>query len=225
VKRIWIAGAFALAVGGRAVAADLSPPVAPPAIPPATHVAAPAPVYNWSGIYLGINGGYAIGQSFFSDPAIFQGDGPFGMDGFQAGGTVGANYQWGYFVVGIEGDGDWTNQGGSVSQSHWLATLRGRAGYAFDRVLLYATGGAAPANRQITAGGGYPFSSTTQIGWTAGVGVEGALWRNWTAKIEYLYVDLGSQTCPVTSCGGAVAISVPLTENVVRAGINYRFNF
>jgi outer membrane immunogenic protein len=221
----WVAGAFALAVGGQALAADLPPPVAPPPLPPTTYVPAAAPVYNWGGIYLGINSGYAVGTSFFSDPAIFPGDGPFSMDGFQVGGTIGANYQWGEFVVGIEGDADWTSQGGSVSQSDWIATVRGRAGYGFDRVLLYATGGAAAANREITAGGGYPFSSATQIGWTIGAGVEWAPWQNWTVKVEYLHVDLGNQTCPVTSCGGAVAIAVPLTEEVVRAGINYKFNF
>jgi outer membrane immunogenic protein len=223
MKRISIAAIFAVAVAGQSLAADLPSP-APPQ-PPATYVPTTAPVYSWSGIYLGINGGYAVGQTFFSDPSVFQGDGPFSMDGFVVGGTIGANYQWGHFVAGIEGDGDWTGQDGSISQSNWLATARGRAGYAFDRILLYATGGAAAANRLIAAGGGYSFSSATQIGWTAGAGVEGALGQNWTAKIEYLYVDLGSQTCPVTSCGGAVPISIPFTENVVRAGINYKFNF
>ena len=86
-----------------------------------------------------------------------------------------------------------------------------------------ATGGAAPANRQVAAGGSLPYSSTTQIGWTAGAGVEVALAQNWSAKGEYLYVDLGNQTCPVASC--VVASSVPLTENIIRAGINYKFNY
>jgi outer membrane immunogenic protein len=224
VKRILIAGAFVLAVGGQALAADLPPPVAPPPQAPATYVPTTAPLYNWSGIYLGINGGYAVAQSIWGAFPLFP-PGPFSMDGFQVGGTIGANYQWGHFVLGIEGDGDWAKQSGTISRSDWLATVRGRAGYAFDRILFYATGGAAPGNRQVRLGGGFPFSSTTQIGWTIGAGVEVALSQNWTAKGEYLYVDLGNQSCPVASCGVVVAGPVPLTENVVRAGINYKFNF
>ena len=69
-----------------------------------------------------------------------------------------------------------------------------------------------------------PFNSTTQVGWTAGGGVEFALTPNWTAKVEYLYVDLGSQSCPAGSCSySGPATTVSLTENVVRAGINYKF--
>lgn len=219
-----VAGAFALAIGGQALAADLSSPVATPPVASAAYVPAPALPYGWSGIYLGINGGYAVAQSVFANPPIFS-TGPFSMDGFQGGGTIGVNHQWGHFVLGIEGDGDWTNQGGSVTRSDWLATVRGRAGYAFDRILFYAAGGAALANRQVGAGGNYPFTSTTQVGWTAGAGVEVALSQNWTAKVEYLYVDLGNQSCPVASCGGFVAVTVPLTENVVRAGVNYKFIF
>ena len=223
MKWILIAEAFALAAGCQALAADLPPPIAPqPQVPP-TYLPIPERGYNWSGVYLGINGGYAVGQSIWGAPGLFP-PGPFSMDGFQVGGTIGANYQWGHFVFGIEADGDWTNQRGTLSRSDWLATARGRAGYAaFDRILFYATGGAAPANRQVAAGGGLPLSSSTQVGWTAGAGVEVALSPNWTAKIEFLYVDLGGQFCPAASC--TVASTVPLTEDVVRAGINYKFNF
>jgi outer membrane immunogenic protein len=217
-------GALALGVGSQAFAADLPPPMAPLPQAPATYVPTTTAAHNWNGIYLGVNGGYAVAQSTWSDPPIFP-TGTFSMDGFQVGGTIGANYQWDHFVLGIEGDGDWTNQQGSISRSDWIATVRGRTGYAFDRILLYATGGAAAANRQVAAGGNYPFSSSTQIGWTVGGGVELALVQNWTAKVEYLYVDLGNQSCPVASCGGAVPSTVPLTENVVRAGINYKFSF
>jgi outer membrane immunogenic protein len=219
MKQRLIAGAFALSVGGQAVAADLPSPMAPKA--PAAYVPTTAvPVYNCSGVYLGINGGYAVAQSVWADPAVFAGTGPFSMDGVQIGGTIGANYQWGHFVLGIEGDGDWTKQKGTISRSDWLATVRGRAGYAFDRILLYGTGGAAPANRQVSAGGAYPLSSTTQIGWTAGAGVEVAVLQNWTAKVEYLYVDLGNQ---IASC--VIASSVPLTEMIIRAGFNYKFDY
>ena len=88
--------------------------------------------------------------------------------GWLAGGTLGGNYQWGQFVLGIEGDGDWQNLNGSTftncshgctTQSDWLATVRGRAGYAFDRILIYGTGGGAFGNLQAGVNGTLPFSS------------------------------------------------------------------
>ena len=77
------------------------------------------------------------------------------------------------------------------NQETWLATVRGRAGYAWDRILFYGTGGAAFGNVQ-TVAGALPYDSVTQTGWTAGAGVEWAFLPNWTAKVEYLYVDLGN---------------------------------
>ena len=135
-------------------------------------------------------------------------------------------------MLGIEGDGDWTNLngttnaacfGGCTTQSDWLATVRGRAGYAFDRFLVYGTGGGAFGNLQASYGA-LPFSSSTQIGWTAGGGIEYAFLPNWTAKVESLYVDLGSQSCAVGYCSvTGNPTSVSLTENVIRAGINFKF--
>ncbi len=245
MKRILIAAALALAAGGQALAADLPPPVAPPPRAPATYVPVPAPVFTWTGIYVGINGGYAFGNSNWTSPlgTIIGGTpcvttcstGTFTTSGFLAGGTIGGNYQWGQFVLGVEGDGDWTNLNGTTfsncgpgceTKSDWLATVRGRAGYAVDRILFYGTGGGAFGNLQAAAGT-LPFSSSTQIGWTAGGGVEFAFTPNLTAKVEYLYVDLGSQSCGAANCysvsGIGPATTVTLTENVVRAGINYKF--
>jgi outer membrane immunogenic protein len=227
MKRILIAGAFALAAGGQALAADLPQPGPPPPRAPATYVPAPVPVFTWSGIYIGVNGGYGFGQSNWTNPAGSTGN--FSTDGFLVGGTIGGNYQWNQFVLGIEADGDWTNLSGNVScgpglaftcttQGDWLATVRGRAGYAFDRFLVYGTGGAAFGNLQ--AGSTGSFDTATQTGWTAGGGVEFAFTPNLTAKVEYLYVDLGSMTCNI-NC--QFNTSVSLTENVVRAGINYKF--
>ncbi|MGO9684803.1 MAG: outer membrane protein, partial [Beijerinckiaceae bacterium] len=113
-------------------------------------------------------------------------------------------------------------------KSTWLATARGRAGYAIDRILIYGTGGAAFANVQAAAGV-LPLSSSTEIGWTAGAGVEFAFTPNLTGKVEYLYVNLGNQSCPAVSCAaiipgvGGVPTTVSLTENIVRAGNNYKF--
>ena len=125
--------------------------------------------------------------------------------GFLAGGTVGYNWQSGAIVYGIEGDFDWSNVKDSVAcggrratcetSSSWLATFRGRVGYAFDRWLPYVTGGGAYGNVKATvsvAGGLAVSTSSSQLGWTVGAGLEYAFMGNWTAKLEYLYVDLGS---------------------------------
>jgi outer membrane immunogenic protein len=215
MKRILMAGALALAAGGQALAADL-PPGPPPPRAPATYVPVAVPYYNWGGIYLGINGGYAFG-SVNPSPA---GAVSFSPNGFLGGGTVGANFQAGAFVFGVEGDVDYSSvnasipaaDGGGTFKSQWIATARGRAGYAIDRVLLYVTGGGAFANVQ---GPGF---TDTGTGWTAGGGVEFALAQNWTAKAEYLFVDIPSASIP----GGA---SLKFTESLARVGVNYKFSF
>jgi len=229
MKRLAFAVAFSVCAGSAAFAADL--PVAPPPRAPATYVPVSVPYFNWTGIYIGINGGYDYGVSNWTNPS-FPATGNFNPAGFLIGGTVGGNYQMGSFVVGVEGDGDWTNLNATTSnfcgvgcetKSDWLATVRGRAGYAWDRVLFYGTGGVAFANVQASAGV-LPFSSSTQVGWTAGAGIEYAFSPNWTAKVEYLFVDLGNATCPVGSCSlGGNSTTVSLNENVIRGGINFKF--
>jgi outer membrane immunogenic protein len=233
MKRILIAGLLALAAGGQALAADLPQPAPQPPRAPATYVPAQAPYFSWTGIYVGINGGGAFGQSNWTDPTLGS-TGNFSVDGFLVGGTVGANYQMGSFVIGIEADGDWANLNGTTTvgcaaicetKSDWLATVRGRAGWAFDRVLFYGTGGAAFADVQ-AASGVLPFSSSTQVGWTAGAGIEYAFTPNWTAKVEYLFVDLQNASCGPASCFGVVPgpnTTVSLNENIIRGGFNFKF--
>jgi len=235
-RALLIAGAFALLGAGQALAADLPQP-APQVKAPVAYV---PPVFSWTGFYLGINGGYGFGQSDWSDPNDGS-TGSFNTSGFLIGGTLGANYQIGSFVIGLEGDGDWNDANGTTfngscavvgctTRSDWLATVRGRAGFAWDRVLFYGTGGAAFGDVQ-GAAGALPFASGTQTGWTAGAGIEWAFAPNWTGKVEYLYVDLGNFSCPATSCGATNGLglfspsTVTFTENIVRAGINYKFGW
>jgi outer membrane immunogenic protein len=211
MKRFLIAGAIAFAAAGQALAADLPPPVAPPPRAPATYVPV-VPVFSWTGIYIGLNGGYNFGTV---SPTAGTG---FNTDGFLVGGTIGGNYQFGSFVIGIEGDGDYNSLSttppgaapGTTFSSDWLATVRGRAGYAIDRLLIFGTGGAAFAPASLTGAG-----TTTMTGWTAGGGIEYAFTPNWTAKVEYLYVDFGSQTL-----GGG---TFSQTDNVIRGGVNFKF--
>jgi outer membrane immunogenic protein len=229
MKRILIAGAVALAASGQALAADLPQPGPPPQAP--AYYKVPQPVFSWTGIYLGVNGGYSFGSSTWNSPGLLPSTNS--PDGFLIGGTIGGNYQFNQFVLGIEGDGDWANLNGTTfsgscaafgctTQSDWLATVRGRAGFAWNRLLFYGTGGAAFGDLRASSGV-LPWTSATQVGWTAGGGIEAALSPNWSVKVEYLYVDLGSMSCPVGSCGAPTSVS--LNENVIRAGINYRFNW
>ena len=211
----------AISVVAAASAADIRPPP-----PPVTKAPVVVPAYNWTGFYLGINGGYGFGRSKWDGlPASFN------ANGGVAGGQIGYNWQFGQFVYGLEGDGDWTNLRGTANRAgcslecqtknDFLATARGRVGFAADRVLPYVTGGLAVGDIKATVPG-FPGFDKTNPGWTAGGGLEIALTGNWTAKAEYLYVDLGRTGCSV-DCGLPAGNNVSLTTSVVRGGLNYRF--
>src|SRR5262249_31751623 len=106
------------------------------------------------------------------------------------------------------------------TKNNWFGTVRGRAGYAFGRVMPYVTGGLAfgDIEANVTA---LPGVSDTNVGWTIGGGVEGSIFANWTGKIEYLYADLGNVTCTTAACG--LPGNVDLRQSIVRAGVNYHF--
>jgi outer membrane immunogenic protein len=183
--------------------------------------------YNWTGFYAGVNAGYGFGTSNWDFPPATS----IKPKGFMAGGTLGYNWQSGAIVYGIEADLDWSNVKGDVAcpagiavceaKSPWLATFRGRLGYAMDRWLPYVTFGGAYG--KVTAN---MIAATTdsvsknQLGWTVGGGVEHAVMGNWTAKLEYLYVDLGSFDVAVAPAVNNISFK----EHVVRAGLNYKFS-
>ena len=212
-----------------ASAADIARPV---------YKAAPvvATAYNWSGFYIGIHGGYGWG-----DVNLLGGSGD--IDGWFAGGTLGWNWQgagspW---VFGIEVDSAWSNierdvttvAGGIVANAFsdltYFGTARARLGYAFDRAMIYATGGLAWGHNEIGASVAVPgfvvgaTSSNTHMGYAVGAGVEWALANNWTAKVEYLYLDLGSETYFGGAAGGGFDAS--LDVHTVKVGLNYRFDW
>jgi outer membrane immunogenic protein len=236
MKRIALAAAISLSATA-ALAADL--PAPPPPQAPAAYVPVAAPVYNWGGIYVGINGGYGFGSSAWS-PAGTTGTGNFDINGGLVGGTVGANFQTGQFVFGIEGDIDWSDINGSTTiagcngglgctfqtQNDWLGTVRGRVGYAFDRLLIYGTAGGAfgDIKANFTTPGFAASATNTQFGWTAGGGVEYGITENITARVEYLFVDLSNSSVSCTAPGCPVA-SVPVSfdASLVRAGVNFKF--
>ena len=185
------------------------------------------PPYNWTGFYVGINAGGGWGSSEWS---AVTGTSSADVSGAVVGGTLGYNWQTGAIVFGVEGDVDWSNIKGSTAsvpcttncetRNSWLATTRGRIGYAFDRIMPYVTGGAVVGDIKASPAG-FAGDSETRVGWTIGGGAEFALSGPWTAKLEYLYADLGDTNCAAGNC--ALSTNVDLTTNLVRGGINYRF--
>jgi outer membrane immunogenic protein len=256
MNRLLIVATVLLIAASRASAADLPVPAGPPAYYPV------ATVYDWGGGYVGINGGYAFGQSEWgSDPLNPSGNsstGNFHVNGGLVGATMGVSGQWGAWVLSVEGDFDWQSIKGTSGStfctslftstavgasaaglscktaSNWLGTLRARVGYAWDRILVYGTAGGAGANVE-TALTRLPYQNNAEFGWTAGAGLEWAFAENWTAKVEYLFVDLGNAVCNHGySCGYDAAATqalpavngnytVKLNENIVRVGVNFKF--
>ena len=173
----------------------------------------PALAQSWTGPFVGLTAGYGSGHSTQTDSGIPPalpplGDGSFRVDGALAGATLGFNWQQGPWVFGLEGDYSWAGISGSSplcaantatphpcgTRLDALGTLRGRLGYAMGpsgSILPYVTGGLAVGNLQgwdkLTPSEGSRF----RAGWTAGAGIEARIAPQWTAKLEYLHVDLG----------------------------------
>jgi outer membrane immunogenic protein len=214
-------------------AADMALKAAPP---PA------APAWNWSGFYIGIEGGGGWARSQQTD-TLGVTSGRYNQSGGLVGGTIGYNWQSGNIVAGVEGDWSWAGINGSVTlpalcgagggttcftNMRSFGTARARLGVTSGQFLFYVTGGAAGANiRSGQSPCGLTFvgqiaSCGTRNEWapTIGVGIEAMLAQHWSAKVEYLYTSFGTHTFYT------VAIPVNVTENnvnIVRAGINYHF--
>ncbi len=215
----------------------------------APAAAQPAPVYTWTGMYIGANAGYGWGEVGISCTGFCERNDfiPPKPAGAIFGVQVGANYQSGMWVWGIESDfsamlakgtssfpsvdiGKTTDQ--LTSRYDWLGTLRARGGIANGPALFYATGGlaAASVNHAYFIGVGDPdgFEESKQqarLGWTAGGGIEYAFQPNWSVKLEYLHVKLQDTKLDVVQSPGFVESHLRLKNefDVVRAGINYRF--
>lgn len=190
---------------------------------------APAPVaYNWAGFYVGGHLGYGWGTDSADATALGAGAGDVDVDGFLAGAQLGYNWQAGAFVFGLEGDWSWTNGDGDVAtglgtftaERNWYATATARVGYAWDNWLWYVKGGAAWADTDYTLvspfiPGGIATAGDTRSGWTVGTGVEWALGPQWSAKLEYNYLDFGDDTF--------AGVNYDSENHLVKVGLNYRF--
>jgi outer membrane immunogenic protein len=257
-----------VAAAGSAMAADLPYRTAAPA----PYVAA-APMFTWTGFYVGLNAGGAWndGRSLSStgfvapDPFVF-GSGNNDDVGFTGGAQIGYNMQFGSFVAGVEADINYLDRNGGGSgafpaiaagapaftdfavgggnSGNWFGTVRGKLGFAFDRAMIYGTGGLAYGARsgsgsiiQRDFDGVATTTFTTlagtggngnNIGWTLGAGMEYAFTNSMSFKVEYLHVDMGSNSRTFATVAPAPIASTITVRNenkfdVVRAGVNFRF--
>jgi outer membrane immunogenic protein len=242
MKKLLLSTAMLLAVAGAASAADLGTPYykAPPAY---------APAWSWTGFYGGVNlgGGWARGTETDTVTGLGSISATETLSGVIGGAQIGYNWQVSTFVFGLEADVD--GSGESVTNNFSCAVLvggcgvsvtdrvnafgtaRGRVGWAFDRFLVYATGGFAWQNfsRSVTVTvpgfiAGTASASTTRGGYAVGGGVEAALWGNWIGGVEYLYLDTGTWTADSVTVGaGTVSQSLRLQNSVVRGRLSYKF--
>ena len=209
MKRFLLAASIAIAAaaGGVASAADLGPQ---------PYYSAPAPsaprIFNWAGPYAGLNIGYEWGSvsNATQEPSGFAG----GVQG-------GYNWQSGQFVYGLEGDIGISAADDTFAPykfaNPWFGTVRGRLGYAFGNILPFVTGGLAFGDLVATATATNVDETKTEVGWTLGVGAEYGFNANWSAKVEYLYIDLGNRTFSTTGVDNG------LSASLLRLGLNYHF--
>ena len=233
---------FALSTA--AIAADLPSHKSPAEYPAGLYLVSP----QWTGVYVGFNGGYANGT--FKDPYVTPYVGNFSAGGGLAGLQVGYNYQVNKYVIGVEVDYDWANLntskdtpvnfifgGYSVvgtatakTTQQSLGTVRLRLGYSITNGFLYATGGYAYGKAKIDLSGTGTVNhqlmsdatgtSQNHSGWVLGAGLEYDLGSHISAKAEYLHVNLGSKTYWE---GTNLSDKVSLSDNVFRVGLNYRY--
>ena len=204
---------------------------------------------NWSGSHFVISGGGIRGHSTQQTHGVIPGgngtgptgpsgqtgggDGSYNANGGLIGGGFGYDHQFGSWVAGIETDISYAWASGSSqacgptlhacgSELKYLGTVRGRFGPTWDRWFAYATGGLAYGRVHAWDAFYGTSGSKTRVGWTAGAGIEAALMSNWSARVEYLYVDLGSGHLYDIVPG--VPEHVSFDAHVIRLGISYKLN-
>jgi outer membrane immunogenic protein len=226
INKLLLSTVALAALAGTAFAADLPSRHAPP-----VYVPPPLPVFTWTGVYIGGQVGYEFGRDSNNvNPSSSNNSGVIG------GAHIGYNYQLpANIVVGLEGDVEGSSGkansllGGSVADSYRetvQGSVRGRVGYAVDRALFYATGGAAFGgiqNNYLSALGA-DSASHTRVGYTVGGGVEYAINNNWSVRVEYRYTDFGHYTDILSGSALGNAVTKHDTDNKVEAGFSYKFD-
>ena len=202
----------------------------------------PAPVWSWSGFYIGahVGGSWATIESEVPGGAFAFSS--HTLNGFLGGGQVGFNWQTGPVVIGVEADASATNLKGTgpcligilvcKTEVNWMSTITGRVGFTADKALVYVKAGGAWADFQSNASIlGVQIvnqnDGSSRWGTTIGTGVEYAFTSNWSAKLEYNYLHFGKHTESFNTVLGGAPIQIDLTHDIhaVKFGINYRFGY
>jgi outer membrane immunogenic protein len=237
MNRLILLATAAIAVGAAApaLAADL------PARGPATYTKAPAIVqaaYDWSGFYVGINGGGATSNIDWNADG-FGDEGNHHASGGTVGGQFGYRWQMSSFVFGLEAQGNWADfKGNNVSaiftpnvnqtKIDAFGLFTGQIGYAWDRVLVYVKGGAAVTDNHYTANStqgpliGFDATSETRWGASVGVGIEYAFAQNWSLGFEYNHLFMGNPDVN-SSTGFLIADHIKEDVDLFTARVNYKF--
>jgi outer membrane immunogenic protein len=210
--KLRIAGLALMASVSAAAAADVAYPT--PSAAPVHAPSAVSPAYNWSGFYVGAMGGYGSTSSQR-------------VKGEFAGGTIGANWQMSYIVVGVEAEGAWSNIGrpsnGFTSyRAQALGSINGRLGVAINNVLLYGKGGFAVLSNTVEVPIFVSSDSKVHTGWDVGGGIEVGFLQNWSVKGEYLYTHYDSQDY---RAGPFLIGSGDLNVHSGKIGVNYKFGW
>lgn len=227
-----------LSFAGAALAADLSPP--PKVGYPVKGAPYVAPLYDWTGFYVGAHAGVGWFQGAADNIAGTGTANSLSGMGYLGGGQIGYNYQLGSWVFGIELDMAYTDIRGKgtnptlapleqIVRINWFGSAAGRFGVAWDRTLVYARAGVAYG--EVKSQAHIPLvllaeGKDTRVGWTVGVGAEWAFLHNWTVRAEYDYLDLGTKTVTLTSTTGATTTQdSKATAHMIKLGANYRFGW
>ncbi len=229
-------GLVALGMAAPASAADLRARPAPP--PPYV-----APIYDWSGFYIGGNGGWGQSRNCV-DFGIFP-DGWRERDGGLFGGQLGYRWQAGTWVFGLEGQGDWADLSGTRvsffrpefstrTKTDGIGLFTGQIGWAWNTALFYVKGGAAVTSNRFSmlstlTGNELVSASSTRWGGAVGVGWEWGFAPNWSAGIEYDHLFMGdaNNSFSVANPALAAVLNSRITQDVdmVTVRVNYRFGW
>ncbi|HVK92699.1 MAG TPA: outer membrane protein [Mycoplana sp.] len=218
MKSLYI-GAAALAIASAATAAKAAD-LAPVEAPVAPIIEEVSGVYDWNGFYVGAMTGYDWIDADTDDAGF---NASPSLDSWALGGYTGYNYQTGPWVMGLEGDVkyNWSDDDFDLGglpmnlETNWSGSLRARLGYAFDRTLVYATGGYAFTNAELTDQDTGDSDDKTFNGWTIGAGVEQAFTDNLIGRAEYRYTDYGDKDL--------MGVNTDLSSNTLMLGVGWKF--
>jgi len=219
----------------------MSAPVSAADLPRKAPVPVPVYAYNWTGFYIGGHiGGAWADRCLTVTSANFAGSGCDDTSGWLGGGQIGFNVQTGQFVFGVEFSGSFSDIGGGnrtgtfpggasfSSDGKSLLLLTGRVGYAFDRALIYVTGGGAWARNNIEFNNGAGLVRDADFdrqGWTIGAGFEYAFAGNWSLAGQYNFVDLGDKNVSLAFPATTVTGHVKSEVHIATLRLNYRFGW